>query len=97
MRECISHHLACDCREAEREKELEELRTALESMQGLYELAMEQAKENEHLAEIRGAAWACDWYWSNGLRHHNANPAAICNDARERERRNNEYSTGKSQ
>ena len=83
MRECISHHLACDCREAAREKELEELRTALESMQGLYELAMEQAKENEHLAEIRGASWACSWFWSQGLRHHGANPVAICNYARE--------------
>lgn len=74
-------------RELELLAELDELRTVMESMQGLFELAQEGREEAERIAEIRGAAWACEWYWANGLRHHGANPAQICAEARERPRK----------
>jgi hypothetical protein len=85
MRECISHHDACDCREAAHAAEVEELKTVLDSVKALYEMALEQAKEDVRLAEIRGASWACEWYWSQGLRHHGANPVHICNVARSKD------------
>ena len=69
-------------REAELQAEIDELRTLIDSMQGILELAQEGREEQERLAEIRGAAWACEWYWANGLRHHGANPAQICAEAR---------------
>lgn len=71
-------------REAELLAEIAELRTLIDSMQGILELAQEGREEDERLSEIRGAAWACEWYWSNGLRHHGANPARICADARQK-------------
>jgi hypothetical protein len=33
-------------------------------------------------AEVRGAAWACNWHWQQGLRHIKANPYEICKAAR---------------
>jgi len=73
-------------REAGLLAEIDELRTMLDSVQAILELAQEGREEQERLAEIRGAAWACDWYWSQGLRHHGANPAQICFEAREKDR-----------
>jgi hypothetical protein len=95
QRECISHHAACDCREQSYKDKIEALEAALKSAQDMYEmsldaaqavyeLAQESAAERELDAEIRGAAWACDWYWSRGLRHHGANPAQICFEARKK-------------
>ena len=71
-------------REAELLAEIAELRVMLDSIQGILELAQEGREEQERLAEIRGAAWACEWYWANGLRHHGANPAQICAEARQK-------------
>lgn len=71
-------------REAELLAEIAELRVMLDSIQGILELAQEGREEQERLAEIRGAAWACEWYWANGLRHHGANPAQICHEARQK-------------
>ena len=71
-------------REAELLAEIAELRTLIDSMQGILELAQEGREEDERLSEIRGAAWACEWYWANGLRHHGANPAQICHEARQK-------------
>lgn len=73
-------------REDELLAEIDELRVMLDSVQAILELAQEGREEQERLAEIRGAAWACDWYWSQGLRHHGANPAQICFEARGRDR-----------
>ena len=94
QRECISHHAACDCREQAYKDKIEELETALKSAkdmyemsldaaQAVYEMSQEIAHERELQAEIRGAAWACDWY-SSGVRRHGASPATICADAREK-------------
>ena len=82
MRECISHHNACDCREEAHAAEKRELQANLESLQGLYELALEATQDDTRLAEIRGAAWACQWFAAQGLRHNSADPVAICNAAR---------------
>lgn len=71
-------------REAELLAEIDELRVMIDSVQAILELAQEGREEQERLAEIRGAAWACEWYWTHGLRHHGANPAQICHEARER-------------
>jgi hypothetical protein len=73
-------------REAGLLAEIDELRTMLDSVQALLELAQEGREEQERLAEIRGASWACDWYWSQGWRRSGANPAQICLEARERDR-----------
>jgi hypothetical protein len=71
-------------REAGLLAEIDELRVMFDSVQAILELAQEGREEQERLAEIRGAAWACDWYWSQGLRHHGANPAQICHEARQK-------------
>jgi len=103
QRECISHHAACDCREQAHKDKIEALEAALKSAQDMYEmsldaaqavyeLAQESAAERELDAEIRGAAWACDWYlngmrhqgYSNGMRHQGPSPAQICAEARKK-------------
>lgn len=68
------------------ERELE-LRAELDELRTVFKLRQEGREEAERLAEIRGAAWACEWYWASGLRHHGANPAQICAEARERPRK----------
>lgn len=66
---------------AELKKKLEEATTWVKHHQetecddGLIGAAVQQA-------EVRGAAWACNWHWQQGLRHHGANPYDICQSAR---------------
>ena len=84
MKECISHHAACDCREQAYKDKIEELETALDSARAIYEMAQEASYERELQAEIRGAAWVCDWYATKGVRSFNVDPSAICEEARKK-------------
>lgn len=42
----------------------------------------EIARETIFGAEEQGAAWAIQWFWDRGLRHHGAYSNAICAEAR---------------
>lgn len=45
---------------------------------GLIDLVVRQA-------ELRGAQWMHDWFWQQGLRHHSANPASVCDTFRKKD------------
>ena len=65
-------------------EKIEELQTAVDSAQAIYEMAQEASYERELQAEIRGAAWVCDWYAAKGVRSLGVDPVAICAESRKK-------------
>ena len=76
-RECVTHHHACDCREA-KFKELEA--ELLDKVQGMLERGKEIRELKAELAELRGHN-DMEWHWADlccTVEEHPTNPNINC-------------------
>jgi chromosome segregation ATPase len=59
------------------------------SLNHLTQSLTDRLRPSVEASELRGARWMQEWYESHGLRHHEANAAQVCFDARERDHKQN--------
>lgn len=60
-RRCVSHHLACDCREAEMAEQIHELTVELREWRELAEHLIDLVPPERLVRELRRSMWDADW------------------------------------